>query len=212
MKLFISKLLHYVLLATKKENIDETHAMSHSLNVINYAYRIFEDELTRSPRLISDQKIIIASAALHDMCDHKYMNETEGVENIVNYLNKETDMSLEEIAVTKNIITTMSYSKVKVNGFPEMGKYKKAYDIVREADLLCSYDFDRAMIYDIIRNNRNLKEAYDESYILFKKRMFMYCNDNLFVHDLSKKEAYKLHAESLKRIDNWRRLLQHREF
>ena len=35
------------------------------------------------------------------------------------------------------------------NGFPDMGEYQTAYNIVREADLLCAYDFDRCMIYQM---------------------------------------------------------------
>ena len=210
MQLLLSKLLQYVLLSTKEQNIDESHGISHSLNVIDYSYKIYEEELPKTPRLINDLKIIIASAAIHDMCDHKYINVTQGTQNIENYLMKETTMTNEEISVTTNIITTMSYSKIKLNGYPELGKYQQAYHIVREADLLSSYDFNRAVIYDMMKNNCTMKEAFDNSYKLFYKRMFQYCNNELFVHDYSKKEAHKLHSNSIKQINNWRRLLQYK--
>jgi len=208
MKLFISQLFHYVLLKTKELNIDESHGLSHSLNILDYANKIYEDELQKTPILIHSQKIIIASAVIHDMCDHKYINETQGAQNIVNFLKEETDMTLDEIAVTHNIITTMSYSKVKNYGYPQMGKYQKAYHIVREADLLCSYDFNRAIIYDMEKNNCTMKDAFDNSCKLFTKRMLQYCNDELFIHDYSKKEAYKLHSNSIKQMNNWRRLVK----
>ena len=51
--------------------------------------------------------------------------------------------------VIGDIIGSMSYSKVKKNGFPELGDYQTEYNIVREADLLAAYDIDRAIIYRI---------------------------------------------------------------
>ena len=46
----------------------------------------------------------------------------------------------------------MSYSKVNKNGFPELGNYQLCYNIVREADLLASYNIDRCIIYQMIKN------------------------------------------------------------
>jgi hypothetical protein len=50
--------------------------------------------------------------------------------------------------MVKFIISKMSYSKVKSNGFPCIGPFQTAYNIVREADLLSDYDFYRCIIYN----------------------------------------------------------------
>jgi HD superfamily phosphodiesterase len=177
------------------------------MNTLNYAEQIYQSELIKTPKLIHDYNVILASASLHDMADNKYTNETQGAIDIVNYLQSETSMTTEEIDATKNIITTMSYSKVKKQGYPKLGQFQQAYHIVREADLLCAYDFDRAMIYDMSKNNCTAEKAFENSYKLFIKRVFQYCNDNLFVHDYAKKEAYLLHSQAIKRIEVWRRIL-----
>jgi len=65
----------------------------------------------------------------------------------------------------------MSYSKVKKQGFPSLGKYQLAYHIVREADLLTAYDFDRCMIYHMSKNNSNVREAYYNAEELFHNRV-----------------------------------------
>ena len=42
----------------------------------------------------------------------------------------------------------MSYSKVKVHGYPELGDYQLAYHIVRESDLLTAYNIPRSIVYN----------------------------------------------------------------
>jgi HD superfamily phosphodiesterase len=210
MRLFPSKLFHFALLTSQKLKIDESHGLMHSMNTVNFAQQIYESELKKTPKLLNDHNVILAAAALHDMADNKYTNETQGAIDIVNYLKSETSMTSEEIDATQNIISTMSYSKVKKQGYPNLGKYQKAYHIVREADLLCAYDFDRAMIYDMAKNNCTTETAFENSYKLFIKRAFQYCNDNLFVHDYAKKEAYLLHSQAIKRIEVWRKILEYK--
>ena len=78
------------------------------------------------------------------MCDKKYMDEKEGIKEIEKFL--ESKLSDDEINIILSIITTMSYSTVKANGYPDLGFYQTAYHIVREADLLSAYNFDRCVI------------------------------------------------------------------
>jgi HD superfamily phosphodiesterase len=208
MRLFVSNLFNFVLLSTKKIGIDESHGISHSMNVLQYSKKIYESEIKNTPRLIHDEKIIYASAILHDMCDNKYTDEISGSSDIVNYLQKQ-DVTNEEIDTIQKIITTMSYSKVKKQGYPELGKFQKAYHIVREADLLTAYDFDRAMIYNIHKKNSSIHEAFEDSNKLFIKRVFQYINDGLFVNEYSKKEAMILHSQAIKRIESWKKTLEY---
>jgi hypothetical protein len=99
------------------------------------------------------------------MCDKKYMNENDGIRDIEDYL--QYKLQPEESDATKNILSTMSDSTVKKYGFPDLGKYQFAYHIVREADLLSAYDFDRSMIFELNRHNFDFYDAFDDSKNLF---------------------------------------------
>jgi HD superfamily phosphodiesterase len=206
MSLF-TKLFHYVLLATSKYGIDDSHGLSHSMNVLHYATKIYEDEVVKYPILKSQSKIIQVSAILHDMCDKKYMDEIAGIKEIDKFLEKETDLTPIEINISKEIMHTMSYSKVKKNGFPNLGGYQRAYHIVREADLLTAYDFDRCMIYKMNREKCNLAEAYKDAKDLFENRVLKHNMDHLFLLDYSKTESLKLHAIAMDRMKHWNRLI-----
>jgi HD superfamily phosphodiesterase len=203
----LNKLFHFVLLTTKKYNIDESHGLSHSMNVLRYASEIYDDEVENFPILKQHEKIIYVSAVLHDMCDKKYMNQDEGIQEIDNFLitNKLTPT---EINVVKFIVSTMSYSNVKANGFPNLGPYKRAYHIVREADLLSAYDFDRCMIYNMYKKNGNVDEAFEDASKLFCNRVLKHNEDGLFITEYSKQKSFLLEFQSLNQMNTWRKLLK----
>ena len=107
MKLF-SKVFNYVVHATAKFKIDESHGLTHSLDVLKYSNSIYELEVLKRPCLKDQENIIYIASALHDMCDKKYMNETEGLESIQEFLQdkikpEETDAILKIIATNKFI-------------------------------------------------------------------------------------------------------------
>jgi hypothetical protein len=109
--------------------------------------------------------------------------------------------------MSKQIMATMSYSKVKQYGYPIMGGYQKAYHIVREADLLTAYDFDRCMIYQMNKNGGNLEDAFKNANELFENRILRHNDDGLFLFDYSKKESLVLHQLALQRINSWKKIL-----
>ena len=199
------KLYHFVIFICAKYNIDESHGLTHSMNVLQYANNIYESEVIVNPKLQEHEKIIYVSAVLHDLCHKKYMNEKEGIDNIEKFL--QYKLKPIEIEKTKEIISTMSYSKVKVNGFPDMKEYQTAYHIVREADLLAAYDFDRCMVYNMLKNDGDIQESFDSAKELFYKRMFQHNNDKLFVTEYSKKLSNELHNNALERLNGWNRIL-----
>uniref|UniRef100_A0A6C0I493 HD domain-containing protein n=1 Tax=viral metagenome TaxID=1070528 RepID=A0A6C0I493_9ZZZZ len=203
---FLNKLFHFVLLTTQKHNIDESHGVSHSMNVLRFANEIYEDEVEKYPILQQQEKVIYIAATLHDMCDKKYMNQDDGIDEIGKFLNK--DISVSDMNVVKLIISTMSYSYVKTNGFPIMGPYKKAYDIVREADLLSAYDFDRCMIYNMHKKDGDLSAAFEDASSLFENRVFKHNDDGLFTTEYSRKKSLDLESRSLQQIDTWKRLIK----
>ena len=204
--MFINHLFTYVSIMSKKYDIDESHGLSHSMNVLNHAQNIYNSEVSKNPYLEAQQKIIYTSAILHDMCDRKYIDETEGIQSITDYIKDE--VTLKELDVIKTIIKTMSYSKVSVYGYPMLGEYMLAYHIVREADLLSAYDFNRCIIYGIHKKKHctTAMDAFVESRKLFNVRVLKYIEDNLFITDYSKDLSKSLHEGAVKNIKLWEQL------
>jgi HD superfamily phosphodiesterase len=203
----LTNIINFVIYTTAVYNIDESHGLTHSMDVLNNANYILESELINNPYLSGQTKIIYVASVLHDMCDKKYINQEVGLTNIQEFLQNEK-MQPNEIETVKNIMARMSYSKVKEIGYPNFGEYQMAYHIVREADLLSAYDFDRCMIYNIRKKNGNIYDAFQESCDLFDVRMLKHHQDNLFITSYSRKEAIKLHLNSINRIENWRKILR----
>jgi HD superfamily phosphodiesterase len=207
----LNRLFHYVLLTTTKYGIDESHGLSHSMNILHFASKIYESEVFYKPHLIEQQKIIYVSAIMHDMCDKKYMNENEGIKEIENYLIN--DLNTNELSATKSIITTMSYSKVKKDGFPNLGVYQDAYHIVRESDLLTAYDFDRSMIYHMKKTcDGDILKAFNNAEELFHNRVFQHNRDRLFLTEYSKKQSITLEKYGLQRINYWKKIINNKNF
>ena len=183
----LNKLFNFVIATSRLFNIDESHSITHSMNVYYYANKIYNYEINKQNNYnLTDLKkyknIIDVSAILHDMCDKKYMDEKVGIERIDNFIKTEINEEINdsELDTIKKIISTMSYSTIKKNGFPDLKEYQLAYNIVREADLLTSYDFDRCIIYNMIKYNNNYKESFDDALNVFENRVFKYHDDNLF--------------------------------
>jgi hypothetical protein len=134
------------------------------------------------------------------MCDKKYMDEKEGIIKYQRYLSNL--MSPSELEVMGKIISTMSYSKVKVNGYPDLGDYQLAYHIVREADLLAAYDLDRCIIYKMYNDKSDYNKALEDAFNLFDTRVLKMRKDKLFITNFSKKESLKLHRKAMKDLNN----------
>ena len=150
--------------------------------------------------------MIYVSAALHDMCDKKYMNEKEGVDDILSFL--ENKLPAKDISDVSQIITTMSYSKVKRIGFPQLGVLQQSYHIVREADLLAAYDFDRSMIFHMRKSKGDITDAFHNAESIFKERILQQRADQLFFSKFAKRESVPLHYQSMQRMTQWRQLVE----
>jgi hypothetical protein len=209
--MFINHLFTYVSIMSKKYDIDESHGLSHSMNVLNHAQNIYNSEVSKNPYLESQQKIIYTSAILHDMCDKKYVDETEGIQSISDYIKDE--VTSKELDVIKTIVKTMSYSKVSKYGYPMLGEYMLAYHIVREADLLSAYDFNRCIIYGLHKKEHcvTIIDAFLEARKLFNVRVLRYIVDGLFVTDYSKGLSKSLHEDAIKSIQLWEQLHQDKD-
>jgi hypothetical protein len=170
------------------------------MDVYYFSNKIYESELVNNTLLNNHKNIIDTSAILHDMCDKKYMDEKIGLDRISNYM--KSKISDNELDISLKIISTMSYSTVKKKGFPQLGEYQLAYNIVREADLLASYDFDRCIMYQMLKNNDNYENSFINAKIIFENRVLKYNDDKLFLTDYSINLSNKLHKSALKRINN----------
>lgn len=195
----------YVIDTSELYKIDESHALKHSMEVYGFAKKIYESELNKNDNLKEKREIIYMSAIGHDMCDKKYMNEKEGIIRYQNYLSE--FMIPSDLEIMGKIIETMSYSKVKVNGYPDLGEYQLAYHIVREADLLAAYDIDRCVMYTMYRDNSNYTTSLQEALTLFDYRVFRMRQDRLFKTDYSKKESLKLHKKAKKDVESLKEIL-----
>ena len=133
------------------------------------------------------------------MCDKKYMNEDHGIAYMNKYMKEY--ISPEELEIVSHIIKTMSYSKVKINGYPDFGEHQLAYHIVREADLLAAYDLDRCIIYRMMQSKFNYTDALFESKNLFENRILNYRKDNLFITNYSKNKSLLLHRKAVKDVE-----------
>lgn len=196
----------YVVETSKLYNIDESHALKHSMEVYGFAKKIYEAEQVKNTNLENQQAIIFMAAIGHDMCDKKYMDEKEGIEKYKNYLSEY--MTSSDLEIMGQIIGTMSYSKVKVNGFPDLGEYQTAYHIVREADLLAAYDIDRCVIYTMYRDNCSYTDALRVAVELFDNRVFRMRQDKLFKTAYSRKESLKFHKKAKKDVEGLIKIIE----
>ena len=196
--LLINHAFRYVMDTTIKYNIDESHALKHSLEVYQYAKDIYENQVVKYPYLEKQKEIIFVSAILHDMCDKKYMNQENGVQMIKTHMKDYFED--QELVVIDKIISTMSYSTVKKLGYPDLGEYQLAYHIVREADLLSAYDLDRCLIYSMIVEKMNYENAVKQVIELSKNRILKYRSDQLFITDYSRLLSYHLHKKAEKKL------------
>lgn len=179
---------------TKKYNIDESHSLKHSMEVMRFAYDIFTSELPKNPHLVEQETIILAAAILHDMCDRKYVpDEAVAIQEIRDFM--AGHLTEQELDVIVSIVTTMSYSKVKKSGYPDLGEYQLAYHIVREADLLAAYDIDRCVIFGMAVTKMNYTDAFARATELYRERVLTYRSDGLFVTEWSKRKALELESK-----------------
>jgi len=201
----LNRCFNYVIDTSAKFNIDESHALKHSMKVFGTANKIYDSEVKKFPYLKTQKSVIYSAAIGHDMCDKKYMNESNGIIQYQSHLSNV--MTTHNLDAMGRIISTMSYSKVKENGYPNLENFQLSYHIVREADLLAAYDIDRCIIYGIYRENKNYIEALQRAIDLFENRIFTMRSDDLFITSYSKCESLRLHKKAKIDVENLLRSL-----
>jgi hypothetical protein len=198
-------LLRFVQMTSMKHKIDESHSLGHSMEVVHYTNHIYMDNVIKYPELHNQAAVIYTAAIIHDMCDKKYLDQKDGIHQINDLLKHK--MNYHEIDKIDQIISTMSYSTVKKNGYPDLGNYQMAYHIVREADLLTAYDFDRSIIYHMYKTDGDFLKSYENAVDLFNNRVLKHHTDNLFITDYSKKKGMELHNNALLQMKSWKKII-----
>ena len=207
MTLFFREVFKFIIATSSKYKIDSSHDLTHSLQVLNYAFNIYQREKNTFPSLKYHEKIIYTAAALHDMCDNKYIDVETGKYDINSFLEKNKISHIERKAIM-DIIDTMSYSTVKKNGFPSHGEYQPAYHVVREADLLAAYDFDRCMLYKMNREQSgDIESAFYEAEELFSQRVFRHKVDGLLTTNYANDQHDLLCVTAEARIESWKNII-----
>ena len=205
--MYLNELFNFVIRTSSAYQIDESHSLRHSMEVYYYSNRLFENKLKLKEIDSSKKKIVDICAILHDMCDKKYMDEEVGIKNINDFLKNKIEN--EEIIIVNSIITSMSYSKVKEVGFPDLGANMDIYHIVRQADILAAYDFERCMIYGMMMYHDSYKEVFKKAEKLFNDRVLKHIYDDTFVDEYALNIGKELHIVAENRI---RELKQYYEF
>jgi hypothetical protein len=201
----LDKLFAFVLSMSKRHNIDSSHSECHSMDVLHFTHNIYKHEVQTFPILREQENIIYTAAVLHDMCDRKYVTPTEGLQEIEYFL--EDKLTPTEIYYANRIMDTMSYSKVKKYGYPDLGDFTPAYHVVREADLLASYDFDRSVIYNMHKGN-SLTDSYFNALQLFDDRVLNYNNDKLLLSEYAQMCSVPLTVRATNRMQVWQKILR----
>ena len=160
--------------------IDSSHGLIHSKRCMS----LVELMMNNGKDITDDEKIVaIYSAALHDLCDKKYVQIVDSVANIRDWL---TPIVKDEILdAILSIIQSMSYSYLDErryeNGsqwYPDHAKWNKSYHLARNADLLEGYEVGRCYLY-----TKNIYPEWTEEQIwtrvedFFDRRMFKYLSD-----------------------------------
>ena len=201
--MYLNELFNFVIRTSSAYNIDESHSLRHSMEVYYYSNRLFENKLSLKEISSEKKKLVDICSILHDMCDKKYMDEELGIKNINDFLKNK--ISEEEIDIVNSIITSMSYSKVKEVGFPDLGENMDIYHIVRQADVLAAYDFERCMIYGMMVYHDCYKEVFKKAEKLFNERVLKHIYDGTFVDDYALDIAKELHVVAESRIKDLRK-------
>ena len=202
----MNRLYEFVEQMCKEYNIDESHDLRHAKDCVETAYSILDYNITED-----EKEVITYAAALHDCVDKKYTNVSEATEKVRTFLISE-GWTNERAQAVLNIINTMSYShlnKQMIDGaivFPEHGVYQKAYHIIRQADLLCSYKVERCYLYQKhVAPTMPEDEVWKRVNALFQSRVFKYVSNGwlslpkaqAFVPNLIKKAEKILESHEL---------------
>uniref|UniRef100_A0A6C0AMF1 HD domain-containing protein n=1 Tax=viral metagenome TaxID=1070528 RepID=A0A6C0AMF1_9ZZZZ len=206
----MDSLFNFIEQQCAKYNIDESHGVKHAKGTMMRA-----NEILFSLTGISEEerKMILYASALHDTCDSKYTPVNEAANEIGFFLRSQHWLP-QDINALINIVTSMSYSKLKKSfpsgqiEFPNHGKWQRAYHVARHADLLEGYIVARCVMYNQhLFPEKTDDEHWQRASELFSERVFTYISDGWIFLPTAINIATSLEQEALKclkeRSMNW---------
>jgi hypothetical protein len=185
----------------KMHNIDDSHGVIHSKRCVDWVDKMIENES-------EEEKIVaIYAAAIHDLCDKKYISAFESINQLKNWLSDQNENPLlhyDMIEAILVIIQTMSYSYLSQrkysddqNWYPDHGIWNKSYHLARHADLLEGYHVGRCYLYTKHAFSQLTEdEIWERVEELFKKRMYLYLSDQWITHPIALQYAPELEKEA----------------
>ena len=81
------------------------------------------------------------------------------------------------------------------------------YHIVRESYLLCAYEVERCLLYDLYMRNNPFTASFKRADELFQVRMFKHFDDNLFTTKYALREGRKMHKDAQERLDEIKKMI-----
>ena len=176
----MDSLFNFIEIQCAKYEIDESHGLRHAKGTLMRANEIL---LSLSDVTQEERRMTLYAAAIHDTCDSKYTDVKEAAKEIGYFLRSQL-WSPEQIDALINIVTSMSYSKLKKSlssgqiEYPNHGKWQRAYHVARHADLLEGYIVARCVIYNQhIFPEKSMDEHWERASEIFAERAFTYCSE-----------------------------------
>jgi len=138
----------------RKWGVDDSHNHVHALDVLRLAFRIMPSSV---PRTVMEK--VMVCALLHDTIDRKYMlteaAREQETRDLGRFLRHSLGYSVTEASRLETIMTDMSYHKTVREGrfvvpssiVDAEEETQTVYHLVRQADLLSSYDIERMLLY-----------------------------------------------------------------
>lgn len=171
--------------------IDDSHNEKHGKEVLFWAI-----DILRHPGITKDpfkMRMAAQCALLHDALDHKYtVDFSSTVEDHLRMFHEQ-----DEVDGMMKIMKTMSYSKIREHGFPDWirtSPYEQLFHVVREADLLSSYNLARMVEYRQHLGGYTDAKIREEMMELYQERMGRLVERGFFLLPGSADRAKQLDA------------------
>lgn len=126
---------------------DDTHGIAHARRVVAWVRRLQHHYAPDRPLLGSvgeDLEAALAAAALHDVCDRKYVREPEQVAavqaRIASELADRVGMGVAQIALVQRLVSKLSFSRERQDAAAWLGSFSqqelRLFRLVSDADKL----------------------------------------------------------------------------
>jgi len=219
----------YVVQHGRRYHIDESHNHIHSRHVLYYA-----KEIMRRRPLLTSYDVLVASlgSLLHDVPDGKYIPDPSGVlEHALDHVLPESFHATRIRHDLLTMIPHLSFSKTvrldpvtdklvftlppAIHNHPSL---LESYHLVRQADLLSSYNTKRTLLYRMHKSghSKTQDEVLHEAIDLYESRMAKLRHSGLFIFPEAENVARFLEARSNRLWDtmpssflSWEDMLHH---